>query len=91
MGEVHVSDISIKLVQSQKSPQIQKRHFCALRFRQLSFSEQNYNVENHELMAMIQRLQTWRHWLEGSVVPFIIWIDYKNLTNLKMSPISDSS
>ena len=28
-------------------------------------------------------LQEWRHWLEGSTFPFIVWTDHKNLSYLR--------
>ncbi len=28
-------------------------------------------------------MEEWRHWLEGSGVPFIVWTDHKNLEYIK--------
>lgn len=28
-------------------------------------------------------LEDWRHWLEGTETPFLIWTDHKNLTYLR--------
>lgn len=30
-----------------------------------------------------QALEEWRHWLEGSDVPFLVWTDLKNLEYLR--------
>ena len=43
----------------------------------------NYDVGNRELLAVVLALQEWRHWLEGSTFPFIVWTDHKNLSYLR--------
>ncbi len=45
----------------------------------LSPAERNYDIGNRELLAVKLALEEWRHWLEGSGVPFIVWTDHKNL------------
>ncbi|KAI2646807.1 Transposon Ty3-G Gag-Pol polyprotein [Labeo rohita] len=40
-------------------------HPCALFSHKLSPVEQNYDVGNHELLAIKLALEEWRHWLEG--------------------------
>ena len=47
-----------------------------------SQAERNYDVGNRELLAVVLALQEWRHWLEGSTFPFIVWTDHKNLSYL---------
>uniref|UniRef100_A0A3Q2Q3I6 Gypsy retrotransposon integrase-like protein 1 n=1 Tax=Fundulus heteroclitus TaxID=8078 RepID=A0A3Q2Q3I6_FUNHE len=51
--------------------------------RKLSKSEQNYDVGNRELLAVKLALEEWRHWLEGSKTPFLVWTDHRNLEYLK--------
>ncbi|XP_037537366.1 AFG3-like protein 2 [Nematolebias whitei] len=46
-------------------------------------SEKNYDVGNRELLAVKLALEEWRHWLEGTDTPFLIWTDHKNLTYLR--------
>ncbi|KAL0163652.1 hypothetical protein M9458_039405, partial [Cirrhinus mrigala] len=41
--------------------------------------ERNYDIGNRELLAMRLALGEWRHWLEESVQPFLVWTDHKNL------------
>uniref|UniRef100_A0A8C1AZL7 Gypsy retrotransposon integrase-like protein 1 n=1 Tax=Cyprinus carpio carpio TaxID=630221 RepID=A0A8C1AZL7_CYPCA len=36
-----------------------------------------------ELLAVKLALEEWRHWLEGSGVPFIVWTDHKNLEYIR--------
>ena len=45
----------------------------------MSPTEQNYDIANQELLAVKLALEEWRHCLEGTKVPFIVWTDYKNL------------
>ncbi len=42
--------------------------------------ELNYNIYNKELLVIIIVLKEWRVFLQGIIKPFIIKIDYKNLT-----------
>lgn len=40
-------------------------------------------VWNKEAAAVKLALSTWRHWLEGSKVPFEVWTGHKNLEMLQ--------
>ena len=42
--------------------------------------ELNYNIYNKELLAIVTVLKKWRAFLQRIIEPFIIKIDYKNLT-----------
>lgn len=53
-------------------------HPCAFFSRKLSPAERNY-VGNRELLAVKMVLEEWRHWLEGTEQPFVVWTDHKNL------------
>lgn len=80
--EVDASDSGVGAVLSQRSAD-GKVHPCAFFSRRLSSSERNYCVGDKELLAVKLALEEWRHWLEGSVVPFIVWTDHKNLEYLR--------
>ncbi len=54
-------------------------HPCAFFSRRLSPAERNYDISNKELLAVRLALGEWRHWLEGSAQPFLVWTDHKNL------------
>ena len=41
--------------------------------------EQNYEIHDKEMLAVIRYLEAWRHYLEGAKLEFEIWTDYKNL------------
>lgn len=81
--EVDASDSGVGAVLSQRLPVDQKLHPCAFFSRRLTPAERNYDVGNRELLAVVLALQEWRHWLEGSVNPFIVWTDHKNLSYLQ--------
>ncbi|KAK7879248.1 hypothetical protein WMY93_033967 [Mugilogobius chulae] len=81
--EVDASDSGVGAVLSQRSPVDQKVHPCAFFSRRLSPAEVNYDIGNRELLAVVLALQEWRHWLEGSELPFVVWTDHKNLAYLR--------
>jgi len=47
--------------------------------KSLSSVEQNYEIHNKEMLAIVRTLEEWRHFLEGVTHPVKIWTDYKNL------------
>ena len=42
-------------------------------------AEQNYDIHDKELLAIVRALETFRHYLEGHPIPFEIWTDHNNL------------
>ena len=46
--------------------------------RKLSPAEQNYDIYNKELLAIVAALETWRVYAEG-LLDIIIFTNYKNL------------
>ena len=79
MVEVDASDIGVGTVLSQRAAEDQKLHPCAFFSRRLSPAERNYDIRNRELLAVKLALEEWRHWLEGTKQPFLVWTDHKNL------------
>jgi len=45
----------------------------------LNETERNYEIHDKEMLAIIRRLESWRHLLEGAQFKFEIWMDHKNL------------
>ena len=45
----------------------------------LNTTEQNYEIHDKEMLAVIRCLEAWRHYLEGAKLEFEIWTDHKNL------------
>ena len=41
--------------------------------KSLSDMEQNYEIYDKEMLAVVRCLEAWRHFLEGAVVKFKIW------------------
>lgn len=68
--EVNASNSGVGAVLSQ--------HTCVFFSRRLSPAETNC-VGIRELLAVKLALEEWRHWLEGSEIPFIVWTDHNNL------------
>lgn len=81
--EVDTSDVGVGAVLSQRSAEDQKLHPCAFFSRRLSSADRNYDIGNRELLAVKLALEEWRHWLEGTKTPFIVWINHKNLEYIR--------
>jgi len=47
--------------------------------KSLSNTEQNYEIHDKEMLAVVRCLKAWRYFLEGAVKKFEIWTDHKNL------------
>jgi len=45
----------------------------------LNETERNYEIHDKEMLAIIRRLEAWRHLLERAQYKFEIWTDHKNL------------
>jgi len=45
----------------------------------LNTTEQNYEIHNKEMLAVIRCLEAWRYYLERAKLEFEIWTNYKNL------------
>ena len=83
MVEVDASDNGVGVVLSQRSPSGHKLHPCAFFSLRLTPPERNYDVGNRELLAVKLVLEEWRHWLEGTEQPFIVWTDHRNLSYIQ--------
>ncbi|KAI2654647.1 Transposon Tf2-11 polyprotein [Labeo rohita] len=83
MVEVDASTTGAGAVLSQAVGEPPLPHPCAFYSRKLSPAEQNYDVGNRELLAIKLTLEEWRHWLEGSKLPFTIITDHKNLQYIR--------
>jgi hypothetical protein len=85
--EVDASEVGVGAILSQRSSSDGKIHPCAFYSHRLSPSERNYDVGNRELLAIRLALGEWRHWLEGSPVPFVVWTDHINLEYIRTEGI----
>lgn len=81
--EVDASDMGVGAVLSQRRGLDSKLHPCAFFSRRLTPAERNYDMGDRELLAVKMALEEWRHWLEGSELPFVVWTDHKNLAYIQ--------
>ena len=54
-------------------------HPCTYLLKSFSDIERNYKIYDRELLAIVQALTDWRHYLIGSLHPVYIRSDHKNL------------
>ena len=81
--EVDASDIGVGAILSQCSSG--KLDPCSFFSCRLSPTESRYDVGNRELLAVKMALEEWRHWLEGSLHPFLVWTDHRYLEYLQQA------
>ena len=77
--EADSSDFTTGAVLSQQNLEDGKWHPVAFLSKSLSPVEQNYEIHNKEMLAIVRALEEWRHFLEGAEHQFEIWMDHKNL------------
>ena len=58
-------------------------HPCAYHSTTFSPAEWNYDIYDRELLAVIQALKEWRHYLTGTEHPVMVITDHKNLGYFK--------
>ena len=56
------------------------RHPVSFISKTLSPAEWNYEIYDRELLAIIQALEEWRHYIQGSPHTIVVLLDHKNLT-----------
>ena len=57
-----------------------KEHSAGYLTHSLLPAECNYQVYNHEFLAILRALRKWRHYIQGSPFTTIVWTDHANLT-----------
>jgi len=78
-------DFITRAVLSQQSTADRKWHPVAFYSKSLSSVEQNYEIHDKAILAIIRALEEWRHFLEGATHPVEIWTDHKNLEYFMMA------
>jgi len=73
------SDFASRAVLSQQLFREEKWHPVAFYSKSLSLVEQNYEIYDKKMLAIICMLKEWRHFLEGARHLVEIWMDHKNL------------
>ncbi|KAI2645540.1 Transposon Tf2-9 polyprotein [Labeo rohita] len=81
--EVDASTTGVGAVLSQQQGNPPQLKPCAYFSQKLTPAERNYDIGNRELLTIKLALEEWRHWLEGSVHPFQVLTDHKDLQYLR--------
>jgi len=74
------SNFVIGTILSQKDMQTNLWYLVTFFSKSLDIYERNYEIYNKELLAVIWKLEKYRHHLEGHPHKIEIWLDYQNLT-----------
>jgi hypothetical protein len=77
--EANSSSITTGVVLSQQQVNNNTWHLIAFLSKALNPVECNYEIHDTEMLAIIQGLEEWRHYLEGARHPVEISTDHKNL------------
>jgi len=83
--EVDSLDFTTGAVLSQQSTVDGKWYPVAFYNKSLSSVEQNYEIHDKEMLAIIRVLEKWKHFLEEATHLVEIWTDHKNLEYFMMA------
>uniref|UniRef100_A0A803TUL0 Gypsy retrotransposon integrase-like protein 1 n=1 Tax=Anolis carolinensis TaxID=28377 RepID=A0A803TUL0_ANOCA len=56
---------------------------CSYLSKKFSEAEKRWPIWEREALAILKALENWRHFLEGSGIPFEVWTDHKNLQYIR--------
>jgi hypothetical protein len=76
--EADASEYAMGAVLSQKN-EAGTLHLCAFFSCKFVSAEQNYEIYGKEIWVIVEALENWRHYLEGSRNKTIVYSDHKNL------------
>ena len=77
--EADSSYVATGAVLLQQLPDDNQWHAVTFYSKSLTLVEQNYEIHDKEMLAIIHALEEWKHFLEGTKHCIEIWTDYKNL------------
>jgi hypothetical protein len=83
--EADGSGIATSVVLSQRQVNDNTWHPVTFLSKALNPVEQDYEIHDTEMLAIIQGLEEWRHYLEGTRHPVKIWTDHKNLEYFRVA------
>jgi hypothetical protein len=83
--EADGSGIATGAVLSQQNVDNNAWHPVAFLSKALNPVERNYEIHDTEMLAIIQGLEEWRHYLEGARHPIEIWTDHKDLEYFRVA------
>jgi hypothetical protein len=73
------SGITTGAVLSQQQVNNNAWHLITFLSKALNPVEQNYEIHDTKMLAIMRGLEEWRYYLEGARHPVEIWTDHKNL------------
>ena len=76
--KVNMSDFATGRVLSMEYADGRQRPVAYLS-KLLNETEQNYEIHDKEMLAVIKRLEAWRYLLKDAKFKFEIWTNHKNL------------
>jgi hypothetical protein len=79
------SGIATGAVLSQQNVDDNAWHPVAFLSKALNPVEQNYEIHDTEMLAIIRGLEEWRHYLEGARHPIETWTDHKKLEYFRVA------
>jgi hypothetical protein len=79
------SGIATRAVLPQQSCDDNPWHPVTFLSKALNLVEQNYEIHDMEMLAIIRGLKEWRYYLEGAHHPVEIWTDHKNLKYFRVA------
>src|ERR1700678_4543493 len=65
------------------------RHPCTYLSKSLTKEQRNYDTGDRELLAIVQALKEWRHYIQGSGHTTIVLSDHDNFQHFKVPQIID--
>jgi len=75
--ETDASDYALGCILSQFHGK--RLHPVAFHSRKLAPAEENYDIHDKELLAIVVAFMEWRHYLEGTEKPVTVYTDHQNL------------
>jgi len=87
--ETDASDTNLGAAHLQKGDD-GKMHPVAYFSKKMSSAEQNYNIYEKELLAIVEALKHWRIYLQGARYPVTIHTDHMNLRTFTTTKVLDN-
>jgi hypothetical protein len=81
------SSFAISGILSQLRPEDSQWHPVAFFSRKCIPAECNYGIPDLEMLAIVEAMRHWRHYLEGSHHPIQVLSDHKNLTTFMSTKV----
>jgi hypothetical protein len=84
--ETDASGVALGAILSQKG-QDGRMHPIAFLSESFTPPQRNYDTHDKELLAIIRSLEHWRLYMEGTLIPIIVYTDHRNLQSWSASQV----